>query len=69
MLNLETGEMNVAGIPDQLQRWEVWFATMEGTFPKLEEALESCNKTGQPAFTIKALPVAMGSKTYEIVNW
>lgn len=67
MINLATGEMKVGDQNDSLQKWAVWFVTVEGTHPSLDEALKSCETTGQPTWSIKPVPVALGKTTYEVM--
>lgn len=69
MINLETGKMVVGNQEDQLVGWAVWFVTAEGTHTTLEEALQSCAKTGQPTWSIKPMPVALGTKMFEVMGW
>lgn len=69
MICLQTGQMKVNDIEDQLVSWTTWFVTPEGTHPTLDEARKSCEKIGYPFHLIRPVPVALGSKIYEIVNW
>ena len=69
MINLQTGEMWVGDKNDSLRKWEVWFVTAEGTHPTLDEALKSCEKIGQPVWSIKPIPVALGATTFEVMGW
>jgi len=69
MICLETGQMKVNDIEDQIDRWSVWFLTPEGSFPTLQEARDSCTKINYPHHLIRPVPVALGQKIFEIINW
>lgn len=66
---LETGEMKVNDIADKIERWTVWFGTPTGVCSTLEEARETCKKLDYPYHLIRPIPVALGSKLYELVVW
>jgi len=62
---LETGQMKINDIEDQIQTWAVWFLSPEGLFPNLQEARDSCIKLSYPQHLIRPIPVALGTKLYE----
>lgn len=67
MINLKRGTFQVPGKPEEtIQEWKVVFCTMEGAFETLNEAQQSCEKTGQSFETIMPLPAAFGSNSFEV---
>lgn len=69
MICLETDDMRVNDIDDRIVQWTVWFLTPEGSFPTLELARDSCKKISYPIHLIRPVPVALGSKIFEVVSW
>lgn len=69
MICLETGQMKVNDIEDQIEQWAVWFLTPVGSFTTLDEAKSECKKIDYPYHLIRPVAVALGGKAFEIVNW
>jgi hypothetical protein len=44
---------------EKIERWEVWFRTMEGLFTNLPDAVESAQKTEMPVEMIRPVAVAL----------
>lgn len=69
LIDHDNGTLKVGDRPEEkIERWVVWFVSMLGTHPTIEEARTACEKTGQPNFMIRPVPVALGSTTFEVVN-
>jgi len=67
MISYEKNTLTVATFQEEpILSWAVWFVTDEGTFPSIELAKESCDRTGRPYYAIIPVPVAVGQRTYEI---
>ncbi len=67
MIDFDKNTMQAPGhLVEPIREWVVWFVTIEGTFATLDEAKQSCDKTGQPYFGIVPVPVACGITTFEI---
>lgn len=67
MIDLANNKLQVpTKEPEPILEWKVVFCTMEGAYETLEEARESCARTGQPMHTIMPLPAAVGVNTFEV---
>lgn len=60
MISFEHGTMRLQTPKyEKIEKWEVWFRTMEGLFTTLNEAVESCKKLEQPFEMIQPVTVAL----------
>lgn len=66
MLNLEKETIELGGKVESILQWGVVFITLEGAHSTLKEAKDSCNRTGQPYFSIMPMPIAKGETIFEI---
>lgn len=73
MINLNDQTITVfdpeteTSVTEEILKWEVWFATIEGTFRDFDEAKASCARTGEPLIQMLQLAVATGTTVFEIV--
>lgn len=60
MINFEHSTMRLESSKyEKIERWEVWFRTMEGLFKTLPEAVESAKKIEMPFEMIRPVTVAI----------
>lgn len=60
MIDFEHGTMRLESTRyEKIEKWVVWFRTMEGLFTTLAEAVESCKKMEAPVEMIRPVTVAI----------
>lgn len=61
MIYMDKQTMQLGGGESPIVRWEVWFLTMRGYHPTIEEALKNAEETEMPVELIRPVPVAIAS--------